>query len=172
MGLTLLSQASLLTYWDYAFFTAVYLINRLPSASIQFQVPYTVLFKTKPDYKFLKVFGCACFPLLRPYHAHTLDFRSQECLFLGYSTSHKGYRCLSSNGRLFTSKDVLFNESRFPYQSLFSKFTPISSTSAGVSLSPLPFNNSPSLHSPTLMTAPETLPTNEFSTSLSSPTSA
>lgn len=77
LGLPLLSQASLpLVYWDYAFSIAVYLINRLPSASINFQVPYIALFHTKPDYKFLKVFGCACFPLLRPYNAHKLEFRS------------------------------------------------------------------------------------------------
>jgi len=98
LDLTLLSHASLpLPYWDYAFLTAVYLINRLPSASINFKVPYTVLFHTDPDYKFLKVFGCACFTLLRPYNNHKLDFRSHKCLFLGYSPSHKGYRCLFSN---------------------------------------------------------------------------
>lgn len=92
LGLTLLSQASLpLTYWDYAFSTAVFLINRLPSSAIKFQAPYTLLFHTLPDYKFLRVFGCVCFLLLRLYHAHKLEFRSQECLFLGYSISHKGY---------------------------------------------------------------------------------
>ncbi|KAK2354410.1 putative mitochondrial protein [Trifolium repens] len=141
LGLTLLSQASLpLTFWDYAFLTSVYLINRLPSASLQFQVPYFVLFKIQPDYKFLKVFGCACFPLLRPYNNHKLDFRSQECLFLGYSPSHKGYRCLSSSGRLYISKDVLFNESRFPYNDLFSLSTGSSSkpTDSAVTLSMLP----------------------------------
>lgn len=45
LGLALLSQASLpLTYWDYAFSTAVFLINRFPTSSIDFQVPYTLLF--------------------------------------------------------------------------------------------------------------------------------
>ncbi|CAI8590799.1 unnamed protein product, partial [Vicia faba] len=121
LGLTLLSQASLpLNFWDYAFTTAVFLINRLPSSAIQFQVPCTFLFHIMPDYKFLKVFGCACFPLLRPYLAHRLEFRSQECLFLGYSNSHKGYKCLSPSGKLYISKDVLFNESRFSYLELFS----------------------------------------------------
>jgi histone deacetylase 1/2 len=130
LGLTLLSHAALpLTFWDYAFPTAVYLINRLPSSSINFQTPYFMLFKQHPDYHFLKVFGCACFPLLRPYNKHKLEFRSQECLFLGYSPSHKGYRCLSPSGRLYVSKDVLFNENRFPYKDLFT-------TPSGPSLSP------------------------------------
>lgn len=140
LGLTLLSQASLpLTYWDFAFSTAVYLVNRLPFVSIQSQVPYCLLFKSMPDYKFLKVFGCACFPLLRPYNAHKLEFRSHECLFLGYSASHKGYKCLSPSGRLYISKDVLFNESRFPYLELFTTkvVPPVSISSKSNSVSSL-----------------------------------
>ena len=67
LGLSLLSQASLpLSFWDHAFTTAVYLINRLPSASLKCNTPYTTLFHVAPNYQFLKVFGCACFPLLRP----------------------------------------------------------------------------------------------------------
>jgi len=82
LGLTSLSHGALpLSYWDYAFLTAVYFINRLPFASLQFKVPYTILFNQYPDYKFLKAFGCACFPLLCPYHSHKLDFRSSEYLF-------------------------------------------------------------------------------------------
>jgi transposase InsO family protein len=120
LGLTLLTQASMpLTYWDHAFLASVYLINRLPTASLNFQIPYQVLYHQKPNYNFLKVFGCACFPLFRPYNAHKFDFRSHECLFLGYSSSHKGYKCLSPSGRIFISKDVLFNEYRFPFCDLF-----------------------------------------------------
>lgn len=43
-GLTLLHRASLpLKFWDFAFMTAVYLI-RLPSAALNFDITYTVLF--------------------------------------------------------------------------------------------------------------------------------
>ncbi|KAI5446295.1 hypothetical protein KIW84_014221 [Lathyrus oleraceus] len=76
LGLTLLIQAYFsIPYWDYVFSTIIYLINWLPSSFINFRVPYTLSFKTKPDYKFLRVFDCACFPLLRPYDAYKLDFR-------------------------------------------------------------------------------------------------
>jgi len=55
-----------------------------------------MLFQKFIDYTFLKTFRCSCFPLLKPYNNYKLYFRSVECLFLGYSTSHKGYKCMSS----------------------------------------------------------------------------
>ena len=91
-GLSLLAQASLpLKYWDEAFSTAVYLINRMPTAVLNNRSPFEVLYHSKPDYKGLKVFGCQCFPYLRPYNRYKLQFRSASCTFLGYSTQHKGY---------------------------------------------------------------------------------
>lgn len=77
------------------------------------------LFKHKIDYAFLRVFGCACCPLLRPYNKNKLQFRSQECIFLGYSPMHKGYKCLSSDDRIYISKYVVFNEAKFPYCDMF-----------------------------------------------------
>ena len=97
-----------LEYRDHAVTSAVYLINRLPSSSINQEVPYQRLFNRLPDYKFLKVFGCACYPLLRLYNQNKLQPRSQECLFLGYSLSHKGYKCMAEDGRMYISKDVIF----------------------------------------------------------------
>ena len=35
------------------------------------------------------------------------------------STSHKGYKCLSPNGKLYVSKDVIFNELKYPFNDLF-----------------------------------------------------
>lgn len=116
LGLTLLSQASMpLSYWEHAFLTAVYLINRLPTPVLNYDVPFAKLHGKLPDYKLFKVFGCACFPLLRPYNQHKFDFRSTECTFIGYSPNHKGYKCLSPEGRVYISKDVLFNEYKFPF---------------------------------------------------------
>ena len=120
-GLTLLANAKLpLYYWDHAFLTATYLINRLPSPTPNHKSPFFLPHLQFPNYKFLKSFGCACFPFTRPYNNHKLEFKSKECIFLGYSPSHKGYKCLDPTCRIFISKDVIFNEHRFPYAELFS----------------------------------------------------
>jgi hypothetical protein len=116
-GLSLLSHAHMpLRYWDDAFQTACYLINRLPTPIIQNKSPFEKLFHSAPDYLFLKTFGCACWPNLRPYNSHKLQPRSLQCVFLGYSLLHRGYKCLHiPTGRLYISRDVIFLENLFPF---------------------------------------------------------
>ena len=95
-GLTLLAHASVpLYYWSDAFATACFLINRMPSRTINMKTPLERLLHETPDYTIFKVFGCACWPHLRPYTNHKLDFRSKKCVFLGNSSLHKGYKCLN-----------------------------------------------------------------------------
>jgi histone deacetylase 1/2 len=60
VSLSLLAYASMpLKFWDEAFLTAVYLINRLPSKVIDSQTPLERLHGDKGDYSFLRIFGCA-----------------------------------------------------------------------------------------------------------------
>ncbi|KAM1301045.1 hypothetical protein ACFX2H_012130 [Malus domestica] len=121
-------------YWVDVFAVAIYLINRLPTLS--WPSPCESLFKKLPCYSTLRVFGCLCFPWLKPYTSSKLDAKSKPCVFLGYSLNHKGYKCLDSvTGRLYISQHVLFDESTFPYYDLSasstsSPLTPTSPSSA------------------------------------------
>ena len=108
-----------LKFWDEAFLTAVYLINILPSRVIKNETPTERLLHVKPDYAPLRVFGCACWPNLRPYNNRKLMFCSKQCVFLGYSVQHKWVKCLDvSTGRVYISQDVAFDETQFPFATL------------------------------------------------------
>lgn len=120
VGLALLAGASMpLKFWDEAFLTAVHIINMLPSRVINNETPMERLLHVKPDYTSLRVFGCACWPNLRPYNSRKLMYRSKQCAFLGYSAQHKGVKCLDiSTGRVYISRDVVFDEIKFSFANL------------------------------------------------------
>lgn len=136
-GLTLLSQAHLpLSFLWEAFYTGTYLINRMPITVLNHLSLFQKLHQNFPDYKFLKVFSCSCFPLLRPYNQHKLDFHTKKCVFISYSLIHKRYKCLDKTGKVFVARHVTFNEQEFPYSELFSR-SQISVSSSSNTLSPL-----------------------------------
>ncbi|RYR06213.1 hypothetical protein Ahy_B06g085995 isoform A [Arachis hypogaea] len=125
IGLAMLAAASLpLLHWDDAFLSATYIINRLPSSNTKNLSPYELLHNHSPDYSFLKVFGCACYPCLKPYTSHKFDFKSDLSVFLGYAPNHKGYKCLTKSGKVVITRHVLFDEHKFPYTELFSNTNP------------------------------------------------
>jgi hypothetical protein len=63
--------------------------------------------------------------------AHKLAARSTACVFLGYPSSHKGYRRLDlSSRRIIISRHIVFDESIFPFTST----DPITDTSTSDSL--------------------------------------
>jgi hypothetical protein len=113
---TLRIQASLLgRYWVEGFHTTTYLLNRLPSKMIQDACPHLALFGFAPSYEHLCVFGYACYPNTAATVPHKLAPRSTRCVFFGYSSDHKGYRCLDlSTNHLIVSRYVVFDEDSFP----------------------------------------------------------
>lgn len=137
-GLTLIAHSSMpLKYWDYAFQTAIYLINRLPTPLLGNLSPMEKLLGKSPDYKSLRVFGCACYPFTRPMNQNKLQFRSIKSVFLGYSSKHKRYLCLTSNGKVLVSRHVVFNESEFPFAVGFPHPSSSSVLSSSSTTSPL-----------------------------------
>ncbi|RVW54511.1 Retrovirus-related Pol polyprotein from transposon TNT 1-94 [Vitis vinifera] len=100
--------------------TVAYLINRMPSRVLKFQTPCQTLLKSFPTTRLIstvppKIFGCSVFVHINQQHRSKLDPRSLKCIFLGYSSNQKGYKCYSPVTRKFyNSMDVTFFETQ-PY---------------------------------------------------------
>jgi hypothetical protein len=108
-----------LKFRDEAFISATYLINRTLSKVIHHLTHVGWLYKIKPNYSILWIFGCACWLNLRPYNHRKLEFHLKECAFLGYSNMHKGFKCFDiATGWVYISRDVVFDENIFPFAKL------------------------------------------------------
>jgi len=125
---------------------------------------------------------------LRPYHAHKLDFWSSPCVFLGYSSSHLGYRCLDlESDRIYVSCNVRFRENIIPFaksEQVTSSPVPPTPPTYFPSLNPPPFfqpttyqtdpNHNPILpsataHQPTLLLIDSATPSSPSHTVILSP---
>ncbi|RVW79062.1 Retrovirus-related Pol polyprotein from transposon TNT 1-94 [Vitis vinifera] len=105
-----------------------YLINRMPSSILHYQIPHSLLFPTQPLY-FLpsRVFGCTCFIHTLTPGQDKLSAKAMKCIFLGYSRLQKGYHCYSPDTHhYFLSVDVTFFEDSPFFSS--SESLPISET--------------------------------------------
>lgn len=102
---------------------ATHLLNILPSTAINNEIPFEKLFNKPPPYSELRVFGCLCYPHLDT--THKLQPRSTPCVFLGYPSNHRGYRCLDLKyKKIIISRHVNFDESNFPFGTITSQPSP------------------------------------------------
>jgi hypothetical protein len=114
---TLLFQASMPPqYWVKSLHTITHLLNRLPTKNITASCPYIALYNTLSTYEHLRVFRCAYYPNMSATAPHKLASCPTWCAFIGYSTDHKGYRCLDlSTNRIVIFRHVVFDEGCFPF---------------------------------------------------------
>ena len=118
LGLTLLAQSKLpFQFWWDAFHASVYHINRLPTSTLKMSTSYEKLYKHKADYNMLKCFGCACYPYMRDYNKYKFDYHTTKCIFLGYSLSHKGYKCFHPSSHIDIARHVVFDEHSYSFAS-------------------------------------------------------
>lgn len=103
-------------FWNYSFAIAVYLINRMPTITLQKCSPFEKLYNKVPSLDHIRVFGCACFPLVTPYNTHKLQYKTYQCVFPGFALGYKGYICYHvPSKRMIISRHVIFDESRYPF---------------------------------------------------------
>ncbi|KAI3759425.1 hypothetical protein L6452_07232 [Arctium lappa] len=117
MARSLKFEASLPTkFWGECVMTAAYIINRLPSKVIGFKTPFEILFKQKPSYEHMKVFGCLAYVRNTETKGDKFELRGRPGVFVGYPLVKKGYRVYDlSENKIITSRDVRFVEQIFPF---------------------------------------------------------
>ncbi|WVZ88098.1 hypothetical protein U9M48_034651 [Paspalum notatum var. saurae] len=94
--------------------TAVYVLNRSPTRSLEGKTPYEAWFGKKPSVAHLRTFGCVAYAKKLGPGVNKLSDRSVQGVFLGYEPGAKAYRILDPVGeKLIISRDVKFDEKRY-----------------------------------------------------------
>lgn len=101
-------------FWPYNVFIAIYLINLMPSTILSSIFPHKHLYmfpRPTPTSVFLVVPSSPCSLLMSKPNYN----QPAICVFFGYNTNHKGFRCYDPIvRRLHISHDVMFLEG-IPY---------------------------------------------------------
>lgn len=95
-------------FWAETTSTAVYLINRTPGSSIDFDIPEERWTGGKVDLSHLRRFGCSIYVhIVQEKTSH----RAVKGVFVGYPFGVKGYRVWNQDeGKCTTSRNVIFHE--------------------------------------------------------------
>lgn len=81
-------------FWVEAFvIVGTFLVNYLPSRTLDFQSPFSTLFSTFPDYHSLSIFSSKCYPYTWDTKENKFYPKTLPCIFLVYSDCHCEYKC-------------------------------------------------------------------------------
>ena len=98
-------------YWTEAVNTAVYIMNRTPTAAVHNVMPKEKYIGTKPNLSHVKVFGCIAYVHVPDEMYTKLDPKAKKCVFIHYSLEQKGYKCYNpTTSDVRVSKDVVFDD--------------------------------------------------------------
>ncbi|WJZ84553.1 hypothetical protein VitviT2T_004153 [Vitis vinifera] len=107
-----------LPFWAECVSTVVHIINRLPTPLLSHQTPFERLYGKLPSYSHIRVFGCLAYAT-NVHVPHKFAPRAKRCIFLGYPVGQKAYKLYDlDTHQMFTSRDVVFHETIFPYESI------------------------------------------------------
>ena len=114
MARTMLCENNLPIYfWAEAINTTSYILNRALIRPILKKTPYDLWKGKRPNISYFHVFGCICFIHNNDKNnLENFDARSDEGIFLGYSTISKAYRVFNKKTQIVKeSIHVTFDES-------------------------------------------------------------
>lgn len=99
-----------LKQWREIVSTIVYTLNQVQVNKGKNSTLFELWYVYSPNIKYFKVFGRKCY-ILKENRNGKLDAKSEEGIFLGYSTRSKSYKCLNTNTKkVVESPNVKFDE--------------------------------------------------------------
>jgi hypothetical protein len=99
-------------FWGEAMNTAVFILNRLPTCSLNGKTPYEAWHGERPAVSFFRTFGCIAHDKNTKPHLKKLEDRSTPMIFVGYEAGSKAYRVYNPvDGRVGVTRDAVFDES-------------------------------------------------------------
>ena len=97
--------------WGEAVATAVYMLNRCPTKSVEGMTPFQAWHEKKPAVHHLRIFGCIAHVRNSSPHLKKLEDRSRKMVFIGYEAESKAYRAYDPTvNRVYVSRDIVFDE--------------------------------------------------------------
>jgi hypothetical protein len=105
-----------LRFWEHAWDTAVYVINRTVSSALdKRRTPYELWNNRKPNIDHLRVFGCTAY-VHHEVKINTLTANAWKGIFVGYDTCHHTYMIYKpTTQRISYTRNVKFDENSFQY---------------------------------------------------------
>jgi len=114
----------LIFFWEDAFLTAAYIINRMPSKFVS-STPYELWNSDKPNLGYLHPWGCAAYIHNNSHEYGKPGPKGKKCIFIRYYEHFKGFVFIGKkdDGRVMDieSRDVVFLEKDFPMTSEVNK---------------------------------------------------
>ncbi|GKD28670.1 retrovirus-related pol polyprotein from transposon TNT 1-94 [Tanacetum coccineum] len=87
-------------FWAEAITTACYTHNRSLINPRHEKTPYHIINERKPTLKHFHIFGCSCYLVRDGENLDNTKEKGDPCIFVGYSTTSKGYRVYNKRTRL------------------------------------------------------------------------
>ena len=104
-------------WWEFCVEYMVHIYNRTPMCCHNWQTPFEVLKRDKPNVSHLRVMDCGAYVfILEEVQVDKLAPRAELKTFLGYTNRTKGFCFMQGpNNVIFQATTALFDEHMFPH---------------------------------------------------------
>ena len=111
---TMLNEAKLPnSYWREKIYTTVYIQNRGELRVNSDTTPYEIWFGRPTSVKYFRFFGSKCYIKRDDDNLGKFDSRTDEGIFLGYSSTKKAYRCYNLRShKIIESASVIVDDTK------------------------------------------------------------